>query len=112
MKQVYTGSWVLILQHLKNKMSKKNNTKINNILIIGLGLIGASLCRSLKNTSSYEKIYGHDLDKEVMQYALKNNYIDDLKTDVEEGINDSDLIIICVPVHKINDILDLVKKLF
>ncbi len=55
-------------------MSSKKNIKINNILVIGLGLIGASLCRSLKSISLYKKIYGHDTSEEVMQYALKNNF--------------------------------------
>ena len=60
-------------------MPNKTNTKINKILIVGLGLIGASLCRTLKNNSNYEKIFGHDCDTEVMQYALENNFIDDIK---------------------------------
>lgn len=93
-------------------MSSKKNIKINNILVIGLGLIGASLCRSLKSISLYKKIYGHDTSKEVMQYALKNNYVDDIKIGLKEGISESDLIIICVPVHKINDILEVVKNYF
>ncbi|MEL0102457.1 MAG: hypothetical protein VW837_03125, partial [Gammaproteobacteria bacterium] len=68
-------------------MSSKKNIKINNILVIGLGLIGASLCRSLKSISLYKKIYGHDTSEEVMQYALKNNYVDDIKIGLKEGIS-------------------------
>ena len=89
-----------------------SDIKINNILVIGLGLIGASLCRSLKKSNCYKKIYGYDSDKDVMQYALKNDYIDDLKTDLDDGINESDLIVICVPVSKIKDILEVTKHYF
>ena len=37
---------------MSNKLKKSNK----NILVIGLGLIGASLCRALKDGKKYEKI--------------------------------------------------------
>ena len=54
-------------------MSDKKNIKIKNVLVIGLGLIGASLCRSLRNNINYEKVFGYDCNEEVIQYAI-NNY--------------------------------------
>ena len=67
-------------------MLRKANTKINKVLVVGLGLIGASLCRDLKRNINYEKIFGYDSDKDVMNYALKNNYVDEIKEDLNEGI--------------------------
>ena len=93
-------------------MSQKNNIKIKKVLVVGLGLIGASLCRDLKNNSGYEKIYGHDIDAEVMDYALNNNYVHDIRKDLKKGIADSDLIVLCTPVHVITEILDVVKYFF
>ena len=93
-------------------MSDKKNIKINNVLVIGLGLIGASLCRTLKNNSRYEKVLGYDCNEEVVKYALNNNFIDESTQDIRSGIKDSDLIIICVPVSQINNILDIAKEFF
>ena len=93
-------------------MSQKNNIKIKKVLVVGLGLIGASLCRDLKKNSNYEKIYGHDIDTEVMSYALNNNYVHEIRKDLEEGIKGSDLIILCTPVHSITKVLDVVKYFF
>ena len=93
-------------------MSQKNNIKIKKVLVVGLGLIGASLCRDLKKNSNYEKIYGHDTDAVAMEYALNNNYVHETRKDLEEGIKDSDLIVLCIPVHAIRKVLNVVKYFF
>ena len=93
-------------------MAQKNNIKIKKVLVVGLGLIGASLCRDLKKNSNYEKIYGHDVDEATMSYALKNNYVHEIRKNLEEGIKDSDLIVLCTPVHAITKVLDVVKYFF
>ena len=90
-------------------MSNNKNIQINKIFVVGLGLIGASLCRSLKNNQKYEKIIGYDCDKDVTDFAIKNNYVDEISQGIKAGINNSDLIVICVPVHQIKDILHILK---
>ena len=93
-------------------MSKNINSKNNNILVIGLGLIGSSLCRALKNSSYSEKICGYDHDKEVMEYAVEHNFVDESIKDLKSGIKEADLVIICVPVHQVKKILDISKDFF
>ena len=93
-------------------MSEKSIIKVKKILVVGLGLIGASLCRDLKKKSTYEKIYGYDQDEKVMQFALDNNFVHDIKKDLNEGIVNSDLIVLCVPVYSIINILDEIKIFF
>ena len=93
-------------------MSNTENIQINKILVVGLGLIGASLCRALKNNQKYDKVLGYDCDRDITNYALKNNYVDEVSLDLKKGINDSDLIVICVPVHQIKDILNIAKDYF
>jgi len=93
-------------------MSNNKNIQINKIFVVGLGLIGASLCRSLKNNQKYGKIIGYDCDKDVTDFAIKNNYVDEISQGIKAGINNSDLIVICVPVHQIKDILHILKDFF
>ena len=45
-------------------MSNTENIQINKILVVGLGLIGASLCRALKDNQKYDKVLGYDLELE------------------------------------------------
>ena len=37
------------------------------ILIVGMGLIGGSVCKALKNKTQYE-VYGCDVDESVLQH--------------------------------------------
>ena len=78
-----------------------NNKKIDNIFVIGLGLIGASLCRSLKESNQFKKIYGYDVNNEVSEIAIEKRYIDASVEKILDGIEKSDLIVFCVPVSEI-----------
>ena len=82
-----------------------NNKKIDNIFVIGLGLIGASLCRSLKESNQFKKIYGYDVNKEVSKIAIEKRYIDASVEKILDGIEKSDLIVFCVPVSEITTCL-------
>ena len=82
-----------------------NNKKIDNIFIIGLGLIGASLCRSLKESNQFKKIYGYDVNNEVSKIAIEKRYIDASVEKILDGIEKSDLIVFCVPVSEITTCL-------
>jgi prephenate dehydrogenase len=63
-----------------------------NILIVGLGLIGGSLCKALKKYTGHTVI-GSDLNKNVEQQALDDNSIDKIFDNSFDGI---DLLIICL----------------
>jgi len=48
--------------------------KDSKFLIVGLGLIGGSYAIKLKSLGY--KVYAIDINKDVINYALDNNYID------------------------------------
>lgn len=62
------------------------------ILVVGLGLIGGSLCRALKKYTSHV-IIGSDLNKEVEEAALSDKSIDYA---FAGDFADADLVIICL----------------
>ena len=83
----------------------------NNILIIGLGMIGSSIALACKSKGINVK--GFDLDKSVYEDALKNNVIDESVEFFEninslEFVSDIDLIVIAVPPKQT---LDVINKL-
>lgn len=71
-----------------------------NIVIVGLGLIGASFAKAFKMYTSHY-IIGIDTDLEVLHSALKNNVIDKIGT--SQSITDADIIYLCIyPEDAIN----------
>lgn len=64
-----------------------------NIAVVGLGLIGGSLCKSLKK-HTFHHIMGIDSDKETIRKALEQNAIDEEIG--EERLNEANLTIVCL----------------
>lgn len=62
------------------------------ILVVGMGLIGGSICKSIK-ASTEHKIYGCDVQQSVLEDAIKDGSIDDIGT-ITDGIYD--IMIICL----------------
>lgn len=91
-------------------MPNKVNKKIDTILIIGLGLIGASLCKSIKKKSIYKNIIGYDNDSAVLDYAIKNNIVDHVTKDLSNGVENADFIVICTPVYEIKNIIKNIQS--
>ncbi len=74
------------------------------ISIIGVGLIGGSLALSLRKTVPVNKIFGVDTNSANLSKALELGIID-ATSELDEAIEDSDLIILTVPVNSIQDLL-------
>lgn len=72
--------------------------------IIGTGLIGGSMALKLKEKGITNFIYGIDNDQQHISKALELNIIDE-GTDLEQGVKNSDLIIIAIPVDAARKIL-------
>lgn len=81
--------------------------KINNILIIGTGLIGASLAGAIKEVYPEIQITGLDSNQDNLDYSIKESLID-LKTDSLKNLNlnNYQLIILATPVNIIKEYLD------
>jgi prephenate dehydrogenase len=83
---------------------------MKKISIIGTGLIGGSIALKLKNKNFTDFVYGIDQNEEHLNSALKLNIIDE-KADLENGVKNSDLIIIAIPVDSARKILPSVLDL-
>ena len=94
---------------LKTIMKKMMLKKINEITIIGPGLIGSSLGLALKKKGISKKIVGIDKSKTNLDDAIKNKSIDEPRTQIDERIGNSQIIFICTPVSHIES---LAKKFY
>ena len=81
------------------------------VTIIGTGLIGCSLANRLKETGFAQKIIGVDNNAENLKTALELGWID-TDMSMDEAIDQSELIVIAIPVDATLQILPgILKKL-
>ncbi len=81
--------------------------KHKNILVIGLGMMGASLCKSIKKHNITERISGYDTDPSTLKYAISKNIINDAVVDYST-MDHPDMIILCNPI---STYIDTIKSL-
>ncbi|SIT09705.1 prephenate dehydrogenase [Chryseobacterium ureilyticum] len=80
------------------------------ISIIGVGLIGGSMALKLRQKNIASFIYGIDHNKQHISDALDLKIID-VEANLEQGIKDSDLIILAIPVDATRKLLPSVLDL-
>lgn len=75
-----------------------NLDDIKCLTIWGVGLIGGSLGLSLKKNGFKGKLVGLGRNLERLQVALDLDVVDSITVDIQEGIFESELIVLCMPV--------------
>ncbi len=71
---------------------------INNLCVIGTGLIGGSLCLSLKDAAAVKNIIGAGRSEETLQTAKQLGIIDGYDLDISNAVKDADIIFVSVPL--------------
>ena len=73
-----------------------------NILVVGVGLIGGSIIRALKESSFSGGVYGIDSDKSAVTSAYDLGFIQNKDTNFSKDLDDL-LVIFSVPVLSIQE---------
>ncbi len=81
-------------------MSSSINFK--NILVVGVGLIGGSIIRALKESSFSGGVYGIDSDEKAVTSAHDLGFIKNKDTNIPKDLDDL-LVIFSVPVLSIQE---------
>ena len=68
------------------------------VSIIGLGLIGSSIARAVRQHMPTVRLTGHDADPGVRATAERLELCDDIADTPGAAVTDADLVILCVPV--------------
>ena len=84
---------------------------INKVTIEGVGLIGGSLAKALKEKNLAKTVFGYGRDRSRLEEAKKHNIIDDYSTQIEKAVNHADIIVIATPVGTFRNIFSEVKPL-
>ena len=76
---------------------------IERVAIIGLGLIGSSIARAIKERLPQVAVTGHDAKAEVRDIARELDFCDAIVGDPAGAVADADLVILAVPVGRMAD---------
>ena len=68
------------------------------VTIIGLGLIGSSVARAIRQHMPTVRLTGHDADPQVRETVRALDLVDDIADTAGAAVTDADLVILCVPV--------------
>jgi prephenate dehydrogenase len=80
-----------------------NSIKVENVAVIGLGLLGGSLAMALKKTPY--KCLGWTRRREVREKMLAADIIDETVENVDEILAKADLTVLCLPIPRINEFI-------
>ncbi|WP_010545847.1 prephenate/arogenate dehydrogenase family protein [Sphingomonas elodea] len=68
------------------------------VTILGLGLIGSSIARGIRQHMPSVRVTGYDADPAVRETAVAIELCDDVADSAGTSVIDADLVILCVPV--------------
>ena len=81
-----------------------------HIGFIGLGLIGGSIARALRENISEIRITAYDVNTATLEAALKDGVIDRAAEQIDGSFSDCSYLFLCAPVQKNDANLEAVKK--
>jgi len=82
---------------------------INTVTIIGVGLIGGSFAKGLKEAGLVKTVIGFGKNETNLQKAQQLGVVDSYTTDIETAVKDSDLIMLSVPLGVMQTVLEQMK---
>ncbi len=82
---------------------------INKLCIIGVGLIGGSLARALREKDYCKNIVGSSRSASHLQKAVDLGVIDSYSIDMQEAASGADVIIVCVPLGAMEMVFSQIK---
>ncbi len=72
-----------------------------NIAILGIGLMGASLSLGLKKRDFTGRILGYARREQTRLQALESGVVDEVFDDPTEAVREADIVVVCVPIWTI-----------
>lgn len=83
---------------------------MTTVFIKGIGLIGSSIARAIRQAHPSVKILASDLNEDSLQYALDQRIIDKAANDLD-GTQNADVIILATPVSQIIKDLNTLSRM-
>ncbi len=75
------------------------------VVILGLGLIGGSLARALRQSGFSKRFIGYGHREPSLRRGVELGVIDDFTLDLDEAIGQADILVVCTPTLVAADML-------
>ena len=82
----------------------------NKVCIIGCGLIGSSIARSIKKNNLSRKVVSSNRSNNTNKKIIKLNIVDEASSDTKKIVKGSDLIIIATPLSSYENVILKINK--
>lgn len=83
--------------------------KLNKITVIGVGLIGGSFAKGLKQAGLVEEVVGFGRNVANLEKAVELGVIDSFTDEMAVAVADSDLVFLAVPLGAMQSSMELMK---
>lgn len=90
---------------------QSNAPKIGRLVVVGLGLIGGSFAKGLRERGLFEEVVGVDLDPQSRQLAVELGVVDRCESDLALACQGADVIQLAVPILAMEKLLAELAKL-
>ncbi len=80
-----------------------NDLPINKLVILGVGLMGGSLARALRQAGKVREIVGYGRGRDELEQACQLGVIDRYDLDLASAVTGADIIVLAIPVGAIAD---------
>jgi cyclohexadieny/prephenate dehydrogenase len=77
----------------------------DTVVILGLGLIGGSLARALRQSGFSKRFVGYGHREPSLRRGVELGVIDDFTLDLDEAIGQADILVVCTPTLVAADML-------
>ncbi|HJX17661.1 MAG TPA: prephenate dehydrogenase/arogenate dehydrogenase family protein [Acidiferrobacterales bacterium] len=81
---------------------------INKLALIGVGLIGGSLARALRDAGHVREVIGYGRGLANLQRAVELGVVDRIETSLSAAVRDADMVVLATPVGSMAEILDAI----
>lgn len=78
----------------------------NNLVILGLGLIGGSLARALRESGFCQRFIGYGHREPSLRRGIELGVIDEFTLDLDEAIERADILVVCTPTLTSSRVLE------
>lgn len=82
---------------------------IERLCIIGVGLIGGSLARALRDAGACREVVGAGRSVGNLQIAVDLGVIDRYETDLGQAVSGADMVVVCVPLGAMEGVFNAIK---
>jgi len=83
---------------------------IQRLVIIGVGLIGGSLARALREAGAVGEVVGCGRDRAHLDEAVRLGVIDRYELDAADAVAGADIVVLAVPVGATADVLETIGQ--